>query len=120
MRARVVQAREAGARDVAVLAASAVANDGTSWARALGERAAKKVLVLLERHQAEDGTHHVVKQLAAPSGKATRVLTGLALFDVTPEGLVMREVVQGISALDVQLSSETPLLAGDDLKLMQL
>jgi acyl CoA:acetate/3-ketoacid CoA transferase beta subunit len=47
------------------------------------------------------------------------VLTSLALFDVTPEGLVMREVVQGVSALDVQLRSDTPLLAADDLKLMQ-
>lgn len=118
--ARVVQAGEPDAVDVAVLAASQVANDGTYAGVSLGARAAKKVLVLLERHQADDGTHHVVKQLAAPSGKADRVLTAMALFDVTPEGLVMREVVQGVSALDVQLQSETPLLAGDDLKLMSL
>ena len=117
---RVISAAEPDPVDVAVLTGSAIASDGSYLGSTLGERGAKKVLVLLERHQAEDGTHRVLKQLADANGKAQQVLTSLALFDVTAEGLVMREVVQGVSALDVQLQSETPLLAADDLKLMQL
>ena len=116
---RVISAGEPDAVDVAVLTGSAIANDGAYLGSALGARGAKKVLVLIERHQAEDGSHRVLKQLSEASGKAQQVLTSLALFDVTPEGLVMREVVQGVSALDVQLQSEPPLLAADDLKLMQ-
>jgi acyl CoA:acetate/3-ketoacid CoA transferase beta subunit len=48
------------------------------------------------------------------------VITNLAIFDVTAEGLVMREVAQGVSAHDVQLQSEPPLLAADDLKVIEL
>ena len=67
-----------------------------------------------------DGNPRVVEQLSSATGKANQVFTPLAIFDVTPEGLVMREVAQGVSALDVQLQSATPLLAADDLKVVTL
>jgi acyl CoA:acetate/3-ketoacid CoA transferase beta subunit len=84
-------------------------------------RAAKTVIAIVAPHRAADGTFHVTKAgEAGGASKAQRVLTSLALFDVTPDGLVMREVVQGVSALDVQLASDSPLLAADDLKVMSV
>jgi 3-oxoacid CoA-transferase subunit B len=105
--------------DVAVVAAREVANDGAYVGDQPG-RSAKKLIVLLEQHQGDDGTARVVEQLQTPTGKANQVFTPLAIFDVTTEGLVMREVAQGVSALDVQLQSATPLLAADDLKVVTL
>jgi acyl CoA:acetate/3-ketoacid CoA transferase beta subunit len=105
--------------DVAVVSARTVANDGAY----LGDQPAlkgKKLIIVLEQHQDDDGANRVLKQIAEPTGKADQVFTPLAIFDVTAEGLVMREVVQGVSALDVQLLSETPLLAADDLKVITL
>ena len=105
--------------DVAVVAAREVANDG-SYAGDHPGRSAKKLIILLEQHKGDDGNARVVEQLSNATGKANQVFTPLAIFDVTPEGLVMREVAQGVSALDVQLQSATPLLAADDLKVVTL
>ena len=106
--------------DVAVISAREVAANG-ELAGAEDTRGAARVIALIEEHQAADGGFHVRKECSeAVNGRAARVITNLAVFDVTPEGLVMREVAQGVSALDVQLQSDTPLLAADDLKVIEL
>jgi len=104
--------------DVAVLSATRVGSSGEFVGSAL-RRGAKRVVVLLEQHAAGDASH-VLAQCEQPTGQATRIITDMAVFDVTPEGLVMREVAPDISAHDVQLKSGTPLLAADDLKVMNV
>jgi 3-oxoacid CoA-transferase subunit B len=76
------------------------------------------VIAVLEHHQTDDGLPRVLKSCEPAAGKADLVITDLAVFDVTPEGLILREVAPGVSALDVQLKSDTPLLASDDLKVI--
>jgi len=105
--------------DVAIVAATTVS--------ALGELggttftgAASRVIALLEQHQGDDGSQHVLREGEPGALKAQLVISNLAVFDVTSEGLVMREVAQGVSALDVQLKSEANLLAADDLRVVHV
>lgn len=110
-----------GAVDVAVIGTEAVTATGSFAGSQLG-RKAQRVLAIVAQHQGDDGSSRVLKQVGAdPSvGQAQRVFTDLAVFDVTPEGLVMREVAPGVSALDVQLKSDSPLLASDELKVISV
>ncbi len=112
-----VEPGEGVTADVAVLTVSEVAKSG-EFVGSPPAGQAKKVIALLEHHRGEDGTSRVRADCAAPAGKASLVITDLAVFDVTQEGLVLREVAPGVSALDVQLASEPPLLASDDLKVI--
>jgi 3-oxoacid CoA-transferase subunit B len=105
-----------GEVDVAVVAAESITVAGDLTASV---RAAKSVIAIVAAHKAE-GVSHVTAAGEPLAGKAHRVITNLALFDVTPEGLVMREVAQGVSAAEVQLESDSPLLASDELKVMNV
>jgi len=117
---RVVQGGEsADAVDLAVLTASSVASTGEFVGSAL-RREAKRVLVLLEQHANGDISHVLAACEGAPTGRAHRIITDMAVFDVTPEGLVMREVAPDISAHDVQIKTGTPLLAADDLRVIHV
>jgi acyl CoA:acetate/3-ketoacid CoA transferase beta subunit len=105
--------------DVAVIAVTAVAHSGEFSSGPLACEA-KRIIAVLEQHQGDDGAMHVVEAIAPATGKAHRVITNLAVFEVTPDGLVMHEVAPGVSGLDVQLQSDTPLLAADDLRVVHV
>ena len=105
--------------DVAVIAVTSVAHNGEFSSGPLAGEA-KRIIAVLAQHQAADGARCVVEAIAPATGKAHRVITNLAVFEVTAEGLVMHEVAPGISGRDVQLQSDTPLLAADDLRVMHV
>ncbi|HXX68513.1 MAG TPA: 3-oxoacid CoA-transferase subunit B [Polyangiaceae bacterium] len=82
---------------------------------------AKRVVVVME-HTAKDGTPKIVHECSLPlTGRRVvhRVITELATLDVTPEGLVLREVAPGMSAREVQERTEPTLKVSPDLVTMQ-
>ena len=65
---------------------------------------AKRLIVTME-HTAKDGSPKVVKECTYPLTAiecVNTIITDLAVIDVTPAGLVLREVAPGYSAEDVQ------------------
>ncbi len=72
---------------------------------------AKKVIVLME-HVAKDGSHKIVQECSLPlTGKAVvqRIITDLAVIDVTDEGLVVRELVDGVTQDELRGKTGAPL-----------
>ena len=49
-----------------------------------------------------------------------RIYTDMALIDVAPDGLVLREVVRGLDATAVQAKTEAPLRVASDCREMNV
>jgi len=74
---------------------------------------AKNLIVCME-HVTKDGAPKIVKQCTYPlTGLACvdTIVTDLAVIDVKPEGLVLREVASGWTVEDVQKLTGAPLIA---------
>jgi len=72
---------------------------------------AKKVIVLME-HAARDGSYKIVKECSLPftgMGVVQRIITDLAVIDVTPNGLVLRELADGVTEAEVREKTEPEL-----------
>lgn len=73
---------------------------------------ADTVIVLME-HTTKTGEHKIVNECSLPlTGKkvVTRIITDLAVIDVTPEGLVLREIAPGLTVAEIQAATEVALL----------
>ncbi len=78
---------------------------------------AKRVIVVME-HVAKNGAPKIVEQCTLPltgAGVVHRVITDMAVMDVTPQGLVLRELAAGLTATDVQNKTGCALKADADL-----
>jgi 3-oxoadipate CoA-transferase beta subunit len=73
---------------------------------------AKKVFVMME-HQTKSGESKIVAQCGYPLtgiGCVDRIYTDLAVIDITPEGLVVREMVSDLSFDELQRIPGMPLM----------
>ncbi|VXB02045.1 acetoacetyl CoA-transferase (subunit B) [Microbacterium sp. 8M] len=79
---------------------------------------AGRVIVLME-HVARDGSAKIVNECSLPlTGRRVvhRIITDLAVIDVTPEGLRLVELAPGVSVQDVKAATEPPLLVAEGLE----
>jgi len=81
---------------------------------------AKRVIVAME-HTTKEGEAKIVKRCSLPLtgvGVVDLIVTELGVIEVTPEGLVLREVAPGVTPEDVQKATEPTLRRATDLKTM--
>jgi 3-oxoacid CoA-transferase subunit B len=83
---------------------------------------AKRVLGMME-HVAKDGAAKIVNTCSLPLTGAKcvqRLVTDLAVIDVSSSGLTLRELAPGVSVAQVREGTEPPLVEADDLHEMTI
>jgi 3-oxoacid CoA-transferase B subunit len=73
---------------------------------------AKRVIVMME-HVAKGNAHKIVTECSLPlTGRRVvhQLITDIAVIDVEPEGLVLRELARGVTVEEVQAATQPRLL----------
>jgi 3-oxoacid CoA-transferase subunit B len=77
---------------------------------------ARRVIVVME-HLTKSGEHKILPECELPlTGRAvvSRIITDLAVIDITDAGLVLRELAPGVTFDQVQAATGVPLLVEGD------
>ncbi len=83
---------------------------------------AKKVIVAME-HTTKSGEPRIVKECTYPltgRGIVNMIITNLAVIEVTPKGLLLKEVAPLVTPEEVQALTEPKVKLAEDLKNMEL
>src|SRR2546422_9783122 len=83
---------------------------------------AKRVIVAMEQ-VARDGSKKLLKECRLPlTGKkcVNTVMSELAVIDITPQGLLLREVAPGVTPDDVQKVTEPKLRISPELRAIKI
>jgi 3-oxoacid CoA-transferase B subunit len=92
-----------------------IGNIGGSMDLAVGSKA---VFIAME-HVAKNGDLKIVEKCDYPltaKGVVKKIFTDLAVIEITPEGMVLKEVAPGLTAKDVQSVTGPNLIVATDLK----
>ena len=92
-------------------AADAIPAVGGAMDLAVG---ARSVFIMME-HNSKNGDPKIVERCTYPltgAGVVDRIYTDLAVIDVTPEGLVVRDMIDGMTLTELQARTGAPLRAG--------
>lgn len=96
-----------------------VGNIGGSMDLASG---AERLFIAME-HTTKNGIPKIVRDLTYPATarkKVGTIFTDLTVIEVTPQGLVLKEIYPGLSVEDIQSVTEPELLVAPDLKEIEL
>jgi 3-oxoacid CoA-transferase subunit B len=82
-----------------------------------------KYLIVMMEHVAKGGAHKIVKNCDLPftgKGVVNRIITDMATIDVTPEGLVLRELAPGVTVDEVRAATGPELQVPEQPKIMKI
>jgi len=96
-----------------------IGNPGGAMDLAYG---ARRLMVLME-HTMEDGRPKIVRQCSRPLtgvGVVSTIITNYAYMEVTPQGILLKELAPGIIIEEVQAATEVKLIVAPDVKEMDI